>query len=163
MNKLIDRATWFRKCECGKEVIPTRIEDPDGVHWFIQCSCGRKTGNFTVWNEMMMAWNYLWIEKIARNLTDKLLDIGGSVDEASRLTVPSGYLSFAQSIEIDEITKIDKEKQEIFFKEHPEYLYRRCHCDGDGECSWDLCPQNIEGEPAKSGRSCPLRTIDEEE
>lgn len=31
-----------------------------------------------------------------------------------------------------------------------------CHADRDGECSWAECPQIREGEPAKSGRHCPL-------
>lgn len=30
-----------------------------------------------------------------------------------------------------------------------------CHADRDGECSWVDCPQLRDGEPAKSGRSCP--------
>jgi hypothetical protein len=163
MSKLIDRATWMRKCECGREVIPTRIDEADGVYWYIKCPCGRGTGNFTVWNEMLMAWNYFWLEKIVRNLTDRLLDIRRSVDDASRLTVPSGYLLFAESIELQERFLIDKEKREKFLEKHPEYLHRTCHCDVDGDCTWELCPQNIDGEPGKSDRSCPLRTVDEEE
>ena len=31
----------------------------------------------------------------------------------------------------------------------------RCHAARDGECSWGACPQNHEGEPARSGRHCP--------
>lgn len=27
---------------------------------------------------------------------------------------------------------------------------------GDGECFWEGCPQIHDGEPAKSGRHCPL-------
>lgn len=31
-----------------------------------------------------------------------------------------------------------------------------CHAGMDGECTWEHCPQERDGEPAKSGRSCPL-------
>lgn len=39
-----------------------------------------------------------------------------------------------------------------------EFEVGRKHCRGgrDGECSWWLCPQNQAGEPAKTGRHCPL-------
>ena len=39
----------------------------------------------------------------------------------------------------------------------------RCHAGRDGDCSWELCPQNREGEPKKSGRHCPLDHCDEDE
>lgn len=32
----------------------------------------------------------------------------------------------------------------------------RCRSDSDGDCSWIGCPQIRDGEPAKSGRACPL-------
>jgi hypothetical protein len=32
----------------------------------------------------------------------------------------------------------------------------RCHSDDDGECSWEGCPQLRDGEPAATGRHCPL-------
>ncbi len=32
----------------------------------------------------------------------------------------------------------------------------RCHSASDGECNWADCPQEREGEPKRSGRSCPL-------
>jgi hypothetical protein len=41
-----------------------------------------------------------------------------------------------------------------------------CHAagrSGDGECRWRECPQLKDGEPAKSGRHCPLDVRDEEE
>jgi len=31
-----------------------------------------------------------------------------------------------------------------------------CHAGMDGECYWIGCPQLRDGEPEKSGRSCPL-------
>lgn len=31
-----------------------------------------------------------------------------------------------------------------------------CHGAKDGECSWEGCPQERNGEPTKSGRHCPL-------
>jgi hypothetical protein len=35
-----------------------------------------------------------------------------------------------------------------------------CHADGDGHCTWEECPQLRDGEPAKSGRHCPLDNFD---
>lgn len=35
---------------------------------------------------------------------------------------------------------------------------KRCAASRDGDCSHDQCPQNRDGEPAKSGRHCPLDT-----
>lgn len=32
----------------------------------------------------------------------------------------------------------------------------RCHADSDGDCYWEYCPQLRDGEPTRSGRSCPL-------
>lgn len=32
-----------------------------------------------------------------------------------------------------------------------------CHADSDGDCFWPACPQKRDGEPAKSGRHCPLQ------
>lgn len=31
-----------------------------------------------------------------------------------------------------------------------------CHSDSDGDCDWPDCPQLRDGEPEKTGRSCPL-------
>lgn len=31
-----------------------------------------------------------------------------------------------------------------------------CHADRDGDCDWSECPQTRDGEPAKTGRHCPL-------
>lgn len=40
---------------------------------------------------------------------------------------------------------------------------RRCQASrGDGECNDGRCPQRREGEPERSGRSCPLPWGDEE-
>jgi hypothetical protein len=43
----------------------------------------------------------------------------------------------------------------------------RCHADGDDYCDWKSCPQLRDGEPAKSGRHCPIdakdRRAEEEE
>lgn len=36
-------------------------------------------------------------------------------------------------------------------------LFRSCKADRDGECSHKDCPQLRDGEPGKTGRSCPLR------
>lgn len=38
-----------------------------------------------------------------------------------------------------------------------------CAAGSDGECNDPRCPQNLEGEPAKSGRHCPLDNRDNEE
>lgn len=39
----------------------------------------------------------------------------------------------------------------------------RCHGASDGDCMWELCPQLRDGEPAKTGRHCPIDVRDEEE
>lgn len=31
-----------------------------------------------------------------------------------------------------------------------------CQAGGDGDCKWSACPQLRDGEPAASGRHCPL-------
>jgi hypothetical protein len=31
-----------------------------------------------------------------------------------------------------------------------------CHSQKDGDCNWNFCPQNKDGEPEKTGRHCPL-------
>lgn len=31
-----------------------------------------------------------------------------------------------------------------------------CHAARDGECFWPECPQERDGEPANTGRHCPL-------
>jgi|SRR6185436_15923450 len=36
------------------------------------------------------------------------------------------------------------------------YTLSICHAAKDGDCNWLLCPQIRDGEPAKSGRHCPL-------
>jgi hypothetical protein len=39
---------------------------------------------------------------------------------------------------------------------------QRCQSGKDGDCIWDKCPQNRDGEPAATGRSCPLYDWEEE-
>jgi len=34
----------------------------------------------------------------------------------------------------------------------------RCQSDGDGDCTHGKCPQSRDGEPAATGRHCPLDT-----
>ena len=38
-----------------------------------------------------------------------------------------------------------------------------CHAGRDGDCIDKRCPQLRDGEPEKSGRSCPLADWDDEE
>lgn len=38
----------------------------------------------------------------------------------------------------------------------------RCHADRDGDCNWSGCPQAKAGEPAATGRHCPLDREPEE-
>jgi hypothetical protein len=45
----------------------------------------------------------------------------------------------------------------------PSYVEVRttaCHAGSDGDCIWTGCPQDRDGEPAKSGRICPLLSHD---
>ena len=39
----------------------------------------------------------------------------------------------------------------------------RCQAARDGECDYAHCPQLRDGEPARSGRHCPVDSLDEEE
>jgi hypothetical protein len=39
--------------------------------------------------------------------------------------------------------------------------FTRCQADDDGYCDWSECPQLRDGEPACSGRHCPLDLDDE--
>ena len=39
----------------------------------------------------------------------------------------------------------------------------RCHSSRDGECNDARCPQLRDGEPQKSGRHCPLDSLDSDE
>jgi hypothetical protein len=43
-----------------------------------------------------------------------------------------------------------------FDAENPDLVGQRCHADDDGDCKWQLCPQNRDKEPATSSRHCPL-------
>lgn len=38
-----------------------------------------------------------------------------------------------------------------------------CQAGSDGECWWPDCPQIRDGEPARSGRHCPLDRRDDDE
>lgn len=31
-----------------------------------------------------------------------------------------------------------------------------CHAGRDGDCNWQHCPQNRDGEPELTGRHCPI-------
>jgi len=42
------------------------------------------------------------------------------------------------------------------------YQPNRCHGHEDGDCFWKDCPQLRDGEPAKTGRHCPLDDRDDE-
>lgn len=39
----------------------------------------------------------------------------------------------------------------------------KCHSNGDGDCIWAECPQLRDGEPARSGRHCPIDTEDDDD
>ena len=39
----------------------------------------------------------------------------------------------------------------------------RCQADDDGYCEWEECPQLRDGEPAATGRHCPLDKCKEPE
>lgn len=36
-----------------------------------------------------------------------------------------------------------------------EPMVPHCHAARDGECMWEECPQEKDGEPSKTGRHCP--------
>ena len=49
-----------------------------------------------------------------------------------------------------------------FYPDSMSPFVERCHADRDGDCTSGRCPQLRDGEPKKSGRSCPLPDHDEE-
>lgn len=51
---------------------------------------------------------------------------------------------------------------ERFDAANPDLIGQDCHATRDGDCYWDRCPQNREGEPGKTGRHCPLDRYDDE-
>lgn len=40
--------------------------------------------------------------------------------------------------------------------------HNECHSASDGECDWSECPQIRAGEPAKTGRHCPLHVTEDD-
>ena len=44
----------------------------------------------------------------------------------------------------------------------PEALGKHCQGMRDGDCIWQHCPQERDGEPKRSGRHCPLDIHQEE-
>jgi hypothetical protein len=49
-----------------------------------------------------------------------------------------------------------------YSKPEPGPDHKRCQSNNDGECIWCFCPQRIDGEPEKSGRSCPIYSWEDE-
>lgn len=45
----------------------------------------------------------------------------------------------------------------------PYIISKCCHSSNDGECNWEHCPQLRDGEPEKSGRSCPLHWLEDDD
>jgi hypothetical protein len=56
------------------------------------------------------------------------------------------------------VTEKVRTTKRLVAKEEPE----GCHAHRDGECHWTGCPQLRDDEPRRSGRHCPLDTLDEE-
>lgn len=90
---------------------------------------------------------------------DALLDMAArsrlSVDE---LEVVAAAVEYGRNLEMAVDTA---EKSAV--SESPEYRYdaqrrcmTRCQSNTDGDCYWEHCPQLRDGEPAQSGRHCPL-------
>lgn len=53
-------------------------------------------------------------------------------------------------------TMCSEAKKRLFRRRRkPEHLHH-CHAQSDGDCDWEGCPQLRDGEPERSGRSCPL-------
>lgn len=44
----------------------------------------------------------------------------------------------------------------VHFDTDPVFDEEGCHAGKDGDCIWPECPQLKDGEPAASGRTCPL-------
>lgn len=73
-------------------------------------------------------------------------------------------LALAIKARVGELERINEESKirigELL--ESAEQKTDDCHGARDGECSWELCPQNRDGEPAKTGRHCPLDVPDDD-
>jgi hypothetical protein len=57
---------------------------------------------------------------------------------------------------LDRLEKLTEERKQL------EKQLTSCQADSDGECNHPLCPQIRDGEPEKTGRSCPLWTQHED-
>jgi len=42
------------------------------------------------------------------------------------------------------------------YDERKQLKLETCRSGSDGDCSWEHCPQNRDGEPDKTGRHCPF-------
>ena len=74
-----------------------------------------------------------------------------------------GHSSFRRRTEpTDELAEILSNSATLLQQQATELAARTltaveiCHSHTDGECHWEQCPQLRDGEPATTGRSCPL-------
>jgi hypothetical protein len=64
---------------------------------------------------------------------------------------------------IEPLAKMGERSAKAWLSDHPILeSEEHCHADRDGDCSWVGCPQIRDGEPAKTGRHCPLDHRSEE-
>jgi hypothetical protein len=51
--------------------------------------------------------------------------------------------------------KVKSEQSKLSYDECKARGLPTCQAGRDGECNYISCPQNLEGEPMKTGRHCP--------
>ena len=59
---------------------------------------------------------------------------------------------------LDSLERLEKEGYAVVPDEFAAY----CRAAQDGDCIWDGCPQERDGEPRKTGRHCPLDRVTRE-
>lgn len=79
-------------------------------------------------------------------------------DELARYRAEDGDLMRAiYAMRADHTEALRREEERGYAKGLADArLVNHCHGDRDGDCSWEHCPQLREGEPAATGRHCPL-------
>lgn len=75
------------------------------------------------------------------------------------MTKPGGISEGIHILTTQDLEKIKhaeyRRGRDNAFKDMAE-KHPNCRADRDGDCTWELCPQNRDGEPEKTGRHCPI-------
>lgn len=90
------------------------------------------------------------VHQIWEDMAGDVVRVFGTADREARMIRPRG--------------KTWAEVEQMARQQEPAEVPRwsGCHANRDGDCNWADCPQAHDGEPARSGRSCPLWTGEDE-